>query len=373
MKQETDLERDKHFMRVALKEGYKGLGRTSPNPPVGAVIVKNDKIVGKGYHHRAGTPHAEINALKEAGEDARGATLYVTLEPCNHYGRTPPCTKAILEAGIRRVVIGCRDPHPLAQGGAEFLKSQGVYVTSGVLEEECIDLCRFFLKATKTDLPWVIAKIAMSLDGAIATRTGDSKWITGEEARRYGHRLRNIVDAILVGRRTVQLDDPSLNCRLRGGRDPARIILDTHLCLDLKYKIFNLCSKAPTIVVCGKRASLDREKAFKDKGITVWRLPEENQRVCLLSLLKRLKNEGYLSLLVEGGAEVHGTFFDKGLVDEIYFFYGPVIIGGREAKRPILGQGIDQLRKALRPYKISMRRLKDSFLLHGQISNIQTL
>jgi len=367
------LSEDEHFMRLALKEGYKGLGRTSPNPPVGAVVVKDGRVVGKGYHQRAGTPHAEVHALRAAGEAARGATIYVTLEPCNHYGRTPPCTRAILEAGISRVVIGCKDPNPVAQGGADFLRAQGLSVVTGVLERECAELCRFFLKAVKTGVPWVIAKAAMSLDGRIATYTGDSKWITGEAARRYGHRLRNIVDAILVGRGTVEADDPALTCRIRGGRDPARIVLDTMLSLSPERKIFNLDSPAPTIVACGPSAPKDKEETLLKKGVRVWRLPEEQGCVSLAALLSRMQKEGLLSLLVEGGAGVHGSFFDKGLVDEVYLFYGPVIIGGEQAQPAIGGIGAERLSQALWLKDFSYRRLGESFLIHGVLTEVLSL
>ncbi len=353
------------FMKVALREAKKGLGRTSPNPPVGAVVVKNGKIVGKGFHQKAGTPHAEIHALRKAGEAAKGATLYVTLEPCNHYGRTPPCTKAILNAGISRVVIGCRDPNPIAQGGAKFLASQGLEVICGVLEKECAELSRFFLKAVKTNLPWVIAKAALSLDGRIATKTGDSKWITDEKARRFGHRLRNIVDAILVGRGTVEADDPALTCRLSRGHDPIRIILDSSLRLSPKKKVFNLSSSAPTIIACTETAPLEKTKIFIDKGIEVWPLPSKDGKVSIHALLKRLIQKGILSLLVEGGAKVHGSFFDENLVDEVYFFFGPVIIGGEKAKVAVLGRGPKKLKQAFWLRNLRLKRLGNSFLAHG--------
>ncbi len=364
---------DLYFMRLALREGKKGLGRTSPNPAVGAVVVKRGKVVGKGFHPRAGEPHAEVFALREAGDKARGATIYVTLEPCHHFGRTPPCTQAILEAGIARVVIGCRDPNPKAQGGADFLAEKGLEVVTGVLEKECAELCRFFLKAVKKGLPWIIAKAAMSLDGRIATRSGDSKWITGEKARRFGHRLRDIVDAILVGRGTVEADDPSLTCRLPRGRDPARIVLDTNLSLSPEKKIFNLASSAPTIIACGEDAPKEREKLFKEKGVWVWRLPLEDQKISLRALLERMLKEEMLSLLVEGGATIHGSFFEAGLVDEIYFFYGPVIIGGERAKSAILGQGPEKLAEAFWLKELRVKRLGDSLLVHGFLEEISSL
>ncbi len=362
---------DVFFMRLALKEGRKGLGRTSPNPPVGAVVVKDGRVVGKGFHRRAGTPHAEINALKEAGEAACGATIYVTLEPCNHYGRTPPCTKAILEAGIKRVVIGCRDPNPKARGGAEYLASKGLEVVTGVLLRECAELCRFFLKSVKTSLPWVLSKAAMSLDGRIATRTGDSKWITGEHARRFGHRLRHLCDAILVGKGTVLADDPALTCRLKGGRNPIRIVLDTNLSIRPDFRLFK--EEGRTIVWCGEGAPQAREEVFLKKGVEVWRLPLEGGRVSLREGLLRAVRAGILSILVEGGARVHGSFFDAKLVDEVAFFYGPLIIGGEKAPSAVGGLGPGRLSEALRLSDFSLKRLKDSFLVRGFITDPSTL
>ena len=362
---------DLYFMRLAVREGRKGLGRTSPNPPVGAVVVKEGRVVGKGYHHRAGTPHAEVHALREAGEAARGATIYVTLEPCNHFGRTPPCTEAILAAGIRRVVIGCRDPNPKARGGAEYLAERGLEVVTGVLAAECAELCRFFLKGVRTKRPWVLAKAAMSLDGRIATRTGDSKWITSEAARRAGHRLRAIYDAILVGRGTVEADDPALTCRVRGGRDPVRIILDTSLSLPETARVFNLPGK--TIVWAGKDAPEDRESLLKQKGVEVWRLGRGPRGVDLEQGLSRAFEAGILSVLVEGGARVHGSFFDAGLVDEVAFFYGPLIIGGEEAWPAIGGEGVARLSEAKRLCRYRLRRLEGSFLVSGYLTDPLTL
>lgn len=358
---------DARFMRLAIKEGLKGLGRTSPNPPVGAVVVdpKSGEIIARGYHRQAGKPHAEVEALRRAGERARGATLYVTLEPCNHFGRTPPCTEAILAAGINRVVAGTRDPNPKARGGLEYLLSRGLEVRSGILEKECRYLTRFFLKRVLTGLPWVIIKVAESLDGRIATRTGDSKWITGDKARRFGHRLRNICDAILVGRNTVLADDPELTCRIPGGRNPIRIILDTRLSLSPDFKVFKTARKVPTWIICGKEADPEKEKVFQDLGVKVFRLPEKAGRIDLLSLLDVLARQDILSVLVEGGGEVHGSFLDEGLVDEVFFFVGSVVIGGREAPQAVAGTGPKRLSQALWLKNLKVRRLGDSFLFHG--------
>ncbi len=358
---------DEFYMRLALKEGRRGLGRTSPNPPVGAVVVdpESEKILARGYHRRAGLPHAEVEALRRAGDQARGATLYVTLEPCHHHGRTPPCTEAILEAGIRRVVAGTRDPNPKARGGLEYLRTRGIEVRSGVLERECRYLVRFFLKRVLTGLPWVILKAATSLDGRIATRTGDSQWITGEAARRYGHRLRDICDAILVGRRTVEADDPELTCRLPRGRNPIRIVLDTRLSLSPEYRIFQTARETPTWLICGERASSEKEKTFRDLGVEVLRVKERNGRIDLEDLLKVLARRDILSVLVEGGGEIHGSFLDAGLVDEVFFFVGPVIIGGKAAPQAVKGKGPASLKEALWLKDLSVRRLGDSFLFHA--------
>ncbi len=358
---------DRFYMRLALKEARKGLGRTSPNPPVGAVVVdpESGEVLARGYHRRAGEPHAEAVALARAGERARGATLYVTLEPCHHHGRTPPCTGAILAAGIRRVVIGTRDPNPRASGGLVYLRSRGLEVRVGVLEKECRYLTRFFLKRVITGRPWVILKVAASLDGRIATRTGDSRWITGEEARRYTHRLRDLCDAILVGRKTVEADDPELTCRLPGGRNPVRIVLDTRLSLSPEFRIFRTAQEVPTWIVCGEGADPERERLFRDLGVEVIRIPEKAGWVDLGALLEALSQREILSVLVEGGGEVHGSFLDAGLVDEIFFFLGPVIIGGKEAPPAVAGKGPTKLSQALWLKDLRIKRLGDSLLLHG--------
>ncbi|MBX6422878.1 bifunctional diaminohydroxyphosphoribosylaminopyrimidine deaminase/5-amino-6-(5-phosphoribosylamino)uracil reductase RibD [Thermosulfurimonas sp. F29] len=358
---------DRFYMREALREGRKGLGRTSPNPPVGAVVVDPETggIVARGYHRRAGEPHAEVEALRRAGERARGATLYVTLEPCNHHGRTPPCTEAILAAGIRRVVAGTRDPNPKARGGLEYLRSRGLEVRAGVLERECRYLCRFFLKRVLTGVPWVILKVAASLDGRIATRTGDSRWITGEEARRHTHRLRDLCDAILVGKNTVLADDPELTCRIPGGRNPIRIVLDTRLRLSPEFKVFKTAREVPTWIVCGEGADPERERVFKALGVEVIRVPEKAGRVDLGALLEALSKREILSVLVEGGGEVHGAFLDEGLADEIFFFVGPVIIGGKEAPQAVAGKGPARLSQALWLKDLRIKRLGNSLLLHG--------
>ena len=281
-----------------------------------------------------GAAHAEVEALRQAGDAAQGADLYVTLEPCNHQGRTPPCTQAILAAGVRRVIIATRDPNPqVTGGGAEYLSSQGVAVEAGLLETEARRLNEAWFHWTNTGRPWVIAKAACSLDGKIATAGGESQWLTGEAARAYGHRLRHRVDAILVGIDTVLADDPQLTTRLpRGrGKDPIRVVLDSRLRLPLTAKLLHLDSPAPTWVACTSAAPTEKIRAIKDLGAEVLVFPPDAGRVPLKPLLELLGPRQVQSLLVEGGAEVLGSFFDQGLVNQFYFFFAPKILGGRSA------------------------------------------
>ena len=266
---------DVNFMRLALKEAKKGLGRTSPNPCVGAVIVQDDSLVGRGYHRKAGTLHAEVNAIADAGHAARGATMYVTLEPCNHTGRTPPCTKAVIDAGISRVVVGMSDPNPgVSGGGCAFLKSRGITVDIGILERECRAINRPFIKHCVTGLPWMVMKAGMSMDGRITRQRGSGGQITGEQSRLFTHRLRDTFDAILIGIETARIDDPSLTTRLPDGkgRDPLRIILDTSLNLDPQAKMLHQGSSAPTWIFCGPEASPEREQNLSRAEVVVHRV-----------------------------------------------------------------------------------------------------
>ena len=363
---------DRHFMRMAVRLGRKGLGRTAPNPAVGAVVVREGRVVGRGYHKKAGGPHAEVHALEDAGEKARGATIYVTLEPCNHTGRTPPCTRAILEAGISRCVFGVNDPNPSVEGGGgDFLQRRGVQVDSGVLYHECALLTAPFAKHVKTGLPWVRSKIACSLDGRTATRTGHSQWITNEKARAYGHRLRSSSDAILAGRGTVEADNPRLTCRMAGGgsRDPVRVILDSHLALSSRYQVFSLESQAPTWIFCAEGLfDHERRQELVDMGTGVFPVrPDREGRVDVRSVLGFLGERGIQSVLVEGGATVHGAFWDLGLVDEAYFFYAPVVIGGLEAAPAIGGLGSATVDEAACLEYVEIRSLAGNWLVHGTV------
>jgi len=318
-------------MELALAEARKGLGRTSPNPAVGAIVVRDGVVVGRGWHQKAGTPHAEVHALADAGPRAAGATLYVTLEPCNHTGRTPPCTQAILRSGVAKVVIGMADPNPVAAGGARYLAAQGLAVRSGVLEQQCRALNYPFIKHSATGLPWVLMKAGLSLDGKITFRRRQGEAITGPAAGQYVHRLRNQVDAILVGVETAIIDDPSLTARLAGGeesRDPLRIVLDTSLRLPPEARMLNQASIAETWIVCGEGAAKAREVRLADRGARVCRVPVDGAgRVDLPAALGLLGSRNITSLLVEGGARVHGAFYGQGLVDEVVLLYAPFIIG----------------------------------------------
>jgi diaminohydroxyphosphoribosylaminopyrimidine deaminase / 5-amino-6-(5-phosphoribosylamino)uracil reductase len=357
-------------MKLALRLAARGAGWVTPNPMVGAVVVKAGEVVGKGYHRRVGLPHAEVEALRRAGAAARGADLYVTLEPCNHQGRTPPCTQAILTAGIRRVIIASRDPNPqVTGGGAEFLIDQGLDVTVGVLEPEARRLNGAWFHWLKTGRPWVIAKAACSLDGRIATATGESQWLTGESARAFGHRLRHHVDAILVGVGTVLADNPQLTARLPRGRsqDPIRIVLDSRLRMPLSSKLIQPNSPAPTWVATTAQAPPDMVRALKDYGVQVMVLPADAGRVSLPALLRCLGERQVQSLLVEGGAETLGAFFDQRLVEQFHFFYAPKILGGVTAPAMVGGQGVTHLGEAHIARNLSLRRLGVDLLVSGYL------
>jgi diaminohydroxyphosphoribosylaminopyrimidine deaminase / 5-amino-6-(5-phosphoribosylamino)uracil reductase len=358
------------YMKLALRLAAKGAGWVSPNPMVGAVVVKNGRVVGQGYHRRAGLPHAEVEALAAAREAASGADLYVTLEPCNHQGKTPPCTRAILAAGVRRVIIAARDPNPrVTGGGAKFLASRGVEVSQGLLDAEARRLNEAWMHWVNTGRPWVMAKAACSLDGKIATVGGESQWLTGEAARGLGHRLRHRVDAIVVGVGTVLADNPQLTTRRpRGqGKDPIRVVLDSRLRLPLTSRLLNLESPAPTWVATTSQAPADTIRALKERGAQALMLPEDAGRVSLAALLEELGSRQVQSLLVEGGAETLGAFFDQRLVNQFYFFYAPKILGGQLAPGMVGGQGIVHLGQAHIARDLSVRRVGGDLLVSGYL------
>jgi diaminohydroxyphosphoribosylaminopyrimidine deaminase/5-amino-6-(5-phosphoribosylamino)uracil reductase len=362
---------DKHFMQMALDLALKGEGFTSPNPMVGAVVVKDNKVVGSGYHEFVGGPHAEVNAIDEAGEFVNGATLYVTLEPCNHTGRTPPCTRKILEAGIRRVVVAMRDPNKEVVGdGAEFLKQQGIPVTIGVCEEQAKKQNEAFTKYVSTGRPFVIAKCASTLDGRIATRTGDSKWVTGEPARQFVHRLRHAVDAIMVGVNTVRMDNPSLTTRLAGGegQDPVRIILDTQLSTPPDARVLQQVSTSETILVAGQAVGKDKITALEKTGARVIESPLKNDLIDLATLMDQLGAMQISALLIEGGSRVLASAFGANIVDKLFFFYAPKILGGDDGVPICSGPGAEVMSQCIAVDNIAVHRFGDDVLIEGYIT-----
>ena len=357
---------DAAFMRQAIGLGRRGLGRTSPNPPVGAVVVRQGTVVGRGFHRRAGEAHAEVEALRDAGSRARGATLYVTLEPCNHQGRTPPCTGAVIAAGVRRVVIGTRDPNPHVFGnGLARLRRAGVRVDLGTEQAACNELIRAFAKHVSTGMPHVTLKLAASADGRIATATGASRWITGEASRRLVHRLRNETDAVMVGAATVIADDPELTCRLRGGRDPLRVIVDGRLRVPLDARVLTNAAAPGTIIATVSR-SPRLIGALRQRGATVLVLPGTKGQLSLRRLLGVLGRRGMSSVLIEGGATLAAAALHARVVDRLLCFYAPKLIGGDG--RPMLGSlGVRRLPSAIPLRDATVQRVGEDILLSAEI------
>lgn len=359
---------DEDYMRLALKLARRGAGYTSPNPMVGALLVKDSRIVGQGYHKRAGGAHAEVNAISAAGPEARGSTLFVTLEPCNHHGKTPPCTEAVISAGIRRVIAGMPDPNPnVIGGGLKFLESHGIEVRCEVLGEECRRLNEAFITYFEKKRPFVIVKTAASLDGRIATRTGDSKWITGEKARRFVHLIRNQVDAILVGVDTVLTDNPMLTARygFKKARDPVRVVLDSRLRTPPDAKVMNPNSASPTLLITGPEVSQHKKEPFLRENIELISVSRDENGLNLAELLTKLANRGILSLLVEGGGTVIDSFITARLVDKFCFFYAPILIGGRDAKGMVEGNGVEKIADSLRLRDLKTRKIGNDLLIEA--------
>jgi diaminohydroxyphosphoribosylaminopyrimidine deaminase/5-amino-6-(5-phosphoribosylamino)uracil reductase len=359
---------DRHYMRLALIEGRKGRGRTSPNPCVGAVVVNNHRVVGKGYHKKAGAPHAEVMALDQAGELARGAELYVTLEPCNHSGRTPPCTRRILASGIRRVVIGVSDPNPrVIGGGADYLRSNGISVDEGVLEEQCRELIRPFIKYITTSLPFIAMKAGLTLDGKISLKRGRRATITGPESHRFVHRLRDHYDALVVGIGTVIADDPLLTTRIPGkrGNDPVRVILDTHLRIDEDARVLHADSAAATWIFCGPDCASAKADRLRSEKVKVFSVAcGRDGKLDLDRIVSLLAAENIMSVLVEGGARVHGEFVKRQLVDRVYLFYAP-IFGGTGGNSVI--ECDEPFSSSLRITHSKSRRYGSDVLIEGDV------
>lgn len=352
-------------MRIALTEASKGLGRTSPNPAVGAVLVKNGRVVARGHHAKAGGPHAEIVALRRAGPKARGADLYTTLEPCDHHGKTPPCTQAIREAGIRRVIVGCLDQNPIVSGrGVRRLRAAGIPVLTGVLKEECAELNRAFFTWVSKRRPFVTLKIASTADGKIATVTGDSKWITGEKARAQAHRIRAQVDAIVVGAGTVRADDPRLTARPRGreaARQPVRVIISGSLDIPPASKIFD--PPGQVLVITSSR-NVARARKLESRGAEIVHVDGSGGEVDLRQALEVLGARGLLHVLIEGGSGLYGSLLELGLVDEVLLYLAPRILGEGLGWAKLHPRA--RIADALALENVSVERLGDDVLLRGR-------
>ncbi len=368
---------DAHFMRLALRLARRGLGAASPNPMVGAVLVKGGKIIGRGWHRRAGLPHAEIEALRDAqrpGSSPRGAALYVTLEPCCTHGRTPPCTDSIIAAGIRRVIVGATDPNPRHAGkGFGILRRAGIEVVHGILSGECARLNEAFNHWIVRRTPFVTVKAAMTLDGKIATASGESKWITGEKARLHGMKLRQASDAILVGVNTILADDPSLTARTKTAdgrwkmpKPLRRIVLDSQARTPLTAKVMTDEFAALTTIVVGKRAPKNRVAALA-KRVNVIVAPGSKPAVDLRRLLEKLGAENVTRLLVEGGGAVNASFLLGGFAHRVAFFYAPKILGGRDSRRAVGGEGATSLAEVIQLREVAWRRLGGDLLLTARV------
>jgi len=364
MKKSDDI----RYMQRALELATRACGRTNPNPVVGAVIVKDGKIIGEGYHKKAGTPHAEIHALNDAGDEARGATIYVSLEPCSHFGRTPPCAHALVKAGIKRAVIATLDPNPKVAGkGLKILINAGVETTVGILEDEAVRLNEVFFKYIQTGQPFVSLKVAMTLDGKIATYNGNSRWITGEDSRQYVHHLRNIYDGIMVGIGTVLMDNPRLNTRLDvdDKRDPVRVIIDGNLDLPLDCNIVKSSKEQRSIVFTSQINNKEKANILTSHGVEIIELGGDPQKLPIEKAIKILGELGICSLLVEGGAEVNGYIIENELVDKIYWFIASKIVGGRSAPSPIGGKGKDLMSKAVELKSFKIERFGQDICIVG--------
>ncbi|MFA8449393.1 MAG: bifunctional diaminohydroxyphosphoribosylaminopyrimidine deaminase/5-amino-6-(5-phosphoribosylamino)uracil reductase RibD [Bacteroidales bacterium] len=360
--------KDEIYMSKALSLSLKGRGSVNPNPLVGAIVVKNGQIIGEGYHQKFGGKHAEINAFESLTESAEGAVMYVTLEPCSHFGKTPPCVQAIVKNKISKVFVGLLDPNPLVSGrGIRFLEEHGVEVVCGVLEKELQNVNRIFLKYITTKTPWVVMKTAMTLDGKIASCTGDSKWISCEESRLKVHKLRNELMGIMVGVETVKKDNPLLTTRLEQEEvhNPIRIVADSKASIPLDSRVLNTTGR--TIVFVTDVAEKHKIKAIEDKGKEVYIVRSHKGRIDLHSALSKLGDLEIDSLLLEGGGTINFSAIQEGIVDEVYSYIAPKIIGGSISKTPVEGCGFDMMNKAVQLQQVSYEKIGDDLLIHGYI------
>ncbi len=361
------------YMKRALELAKCGAGFVTPNPLVGAVIVKDEQIIGEGFHQRFGENHAEINAIEDAkrrNNDITGATMYVTLEPCSHYGKTPPCAETLISSGISKVIIGLKDPNPLVSGkGIKLLEKSGIEVVTGVLEDDCRNINEVFLKYISSRTPFVTLKYAMTLDGKISSFSGDSRWITNAKSREFVHELRHSSSAIMVGIGTVIMDDPSLNTRLdiENRRDPIRIVVDTKGRIPLCAKILNMDSDAKTIVATTELIERDKLNALKEKGVTVIICPIIDNQVDLKFLLETLHSENIDSILLEGGSELNFNMLKEKLIDKVITFIAPKIIGGSDAKTPVGGRGIELMRDAIETERMTYKTFDSDICIESYI------
>lgn len=362
--------KDEKYMKLCLELAKKATGYVSPNPLVGAVIVKDGEPISTGYHKHYGGPHAEVDAINNAKEDLAGSTLYVNLEPCSHYGEQPPCVDKIIESKIKRVVVGVKDPNPLVAGkGIQKLIDNGIEVRVGVLEDECLEINKIFFHFITKNLPYVAMKFAMSLDGKIATATGDSKWISGEFSRRHVHILRLKYSAIMVGVGTVLADNPMLDCRLPNQtKNPIRIICDTNLRTPLDSKIVNTAHKVKTIIATSREnENSEKIKPYQDKGIEFIFLNTTSLGIDVHELFVELGKRKIDSVFVEGGGTLNSSVMQTGLLNKVYVYMAPILIGGKDAKSPICGVGISYLKDAIRLRDLSVTNIGKDFLIEGEV------
>ena len=368
------VNRDKYFMNEVLKLARKGEGSVSPNPLVGAVVVNNGEIVGRGFHEYYGGSHAEINALKDAGNKAKGGTLYVNLEPCSHRGKTPPCSLHVKEAGLKRIVIAMKDPNPIVAGrGERYLREAGIEVTRGVLKKEAKRLNEVFIKYITTDYPFVYLKTAQTADGFLATASGESKWITGEEARLEGHQLRNKVDGVLVGSGTVLADNPQLTTRLPDGKgkDSLRIILDTYLKTPLEAKILSDDCEKKTLLVCAKKIYNEKKSKYSEvSNVEISPVPLNDMGLISIDdLLKELHKREIGSILVEGGGRINYSFLEKGFVDRLHMFIAPKLMGGSDGVSVFDGKGPVSMDEVMELYDTEYKILGEDLMLTARVEN----
>ncbi len=355
------------FMESAMKLALKAKGRTSPNPMVGALVVRNGKVVGRGYHQECGLAHAEVIALDEAGKLSRGATLYVTLEPCKHFGRTPPCVDRIIKAKVKEVVVGMVDPNPLNNGkGILLLRQHKIKVVTGVLEAKLKKVNEAFIKYISKRMPFVTVKVAQSLDGKIATWRGDSKWISSDKSRSFAHRFRQDYDAIMVGVNTVLRDDPKLDAWF-SDKQPIKIVVDSQLSTPKDAHLFSGGNKAIIVTLSSRPGQETQNRALLSEKAKILEVKEKAGQVNLKSMMKKLARMGITNILVEGGGMLNGSLFDEGLVDKILFFISPKIIGGKEAISAVMGKGVERVEKSVRLKDIRWRHLGDDFLVEGYV------